>query len=124
MNIAICYSGFLRNIDITYENIKRNLIGDHNCHFYIHTWETPEYEEEINFASFNLINQSEFDAICVEEPKNFELNPYAFINSKTTSDEYKKQLKSSGENKIYFEPPSEDNGYTFHKNLEVVKFKY
>jgi len=120
MNIAICYSGFLRNIDITYENIKRNLICDNNCHFYIHTWDTPEYKNEIDFA----ISKITPDGICTEEPKKFELNPYSFINSKTTSNEFNNQLKTSGEDKSYFEPPSEENNYTFHKDLEVVKFKY
>jgi hypothetical protein len=120
MTIAVCYSGFLRDIEKTYLNIIKNLIGDNDVLFYFHTWDVPEYRDEINFAK----NEIQPESFCVEPPKNFELNPYTFINSKITPDEYKKQLNQSGEDKIYFEPPSEDNGYTFYKNLEVVKFKY
>jgi hypothetical protein len=120
MNIAICYSGFLRNIDLTFDNIKQNLIGNHTASFFIHTWNVPEYEEEVEYA----INKIKPIHYCIENPKPFELNPYFFINSDLTPEKYKEQLNKSGENKLYFEPASSENEYTFYRNLEVVKFKY
>ena len=118
MRVAVCYSGFLRNIQKTFPNIMSKILKTHDVDFFIHTWDVDEYGEE-NLYAKDIINPK---LILIEEQKRFERNPYRFINCNTTSDRYLKDLKLSGENKKFFEPPSAENNFKFDKELEVVKF--
>jgi hypothetical protein len=124
MKIAICYSGFLRDIQSTYLNLKKCIVGEHDIDFFIHTWDVKEYYDEINFAK-NIIKPK---IIFCEKQKPFEMNPYNFINSKVTPEEYqnelnlnRKKLYELGEDKKFFPPPSEENEFNFVKDKEVLK---
>lgn len=118
MKVAVCYSGFPRNIQKTFPNIVSKMLKTHNVDFFIHTWNVGEYQNEIDYVK----NEISPKLILVEEQKKFERNPYYFINSKTTSEEYLNQLNLSRENKKFFPIPSEENSFKFYKDLEVVKF--
>lgn len=120
MKVAVCYSGFLRNIQKTFPNIMNKMLSSHEVDFFIHTWNVEEYQNEINYSKENIAPK----LILVENQKNFERNPYYFINATVSPDEYLNQLNSSGENKIFFPVPSEENNFKFNKELEVVKFGY
>jgi len=120
MRVAVCYSGFLRNIQKTFPNITKKMLNEHEVDFFVHTWNVDEYSDEISYSK-NIISPK---LILVEDQKRFERNPYGFINCNTTSDQYLEDLKSSEENKKFFEPPSEQNNFKFDKELEVVKFGY
>ena len=39
MKVAVCYSGFLRNIEKTFPNILDKMLSSHNVDFFIHTWD-------------------------------------------------------------------------------------
>ena len=112
MNIAVCYSGFLREI----QNTGLNLI---NCDvdYYVHTWDMPEYQDEINY----MIPIA--DRMVAEKPKAFEMHPYYTINPDVDSLEYRDQLKASSENRKFFPFPT-GRGYEFDKRVEVVKLGY
>lgn len=118
MKVAICYSGFLRNIQKTFPNIMSKMLKTHDVDFFIHTWDVDEYKEE-NFYARDVISPK---LILIEEQKNFQRNPYRFINCNITDTQYLKDLKLSGENKKFFEAPSTENNFKFDKELEVVKF--
>jgi hypothetical protein len=121
MKVSVCYSGFLRNLHNSFDNIRSNLLDGHEVDYYIHTWENTEYNDQIKYAE-KALNIKE---IVVESPKNFEINPYLFINHNTNPKDYEKEVSFfSEESKIFFSPPSKENQYNFHKDLEVVKFKY
>jgi hypothetical protein len=120
MRVAVCYSGFLRNIQKTFPNISQQMLKGHDVDFFIHTWNVPEYSEEISYSKSTICPK----LILVEEQKAFEKNPYGFINCNTTPEQYLNDLKSSGEDKKFFEKPSKENNFDFNKDLEVVKFGY
>jgi len=120
MRVAVCYSGFLRNIQKTFPNISQQMLKGHDVDFFIHTWNVPEYSEEIFYSKSTICPK----LILVEEQKAFEKNPYGFINCNTTPEQYLNDLKSSGEDKKFFEKPSKENNFDFNKDLEVVKFGY
>tara|TARA_R110000868_G_scaffold208480_2_gene457915 strand:- start:1114 stop:1920 length:807 start_codon:yes stop_codon:yes gene_type:complete len=120
MKIAVCYSGFLRNIQKTFPNIVSKMLKTHDVDFFFHTWNVEEYQNEIEYSKNNIRPK----LFLNENQKNFERNPYYFINSKITSDEYLCQLKQSSENKKFFPIPSEENNFKFYKDLEVVKFGF
>lgn len=120
MKIAVCYSGFLRNIHQTYTNTISKIGNKHEVDFFIHTWNVDEYVDEINYAD-EVIQPK---LMLCETQKSFERNPYHFINSYTTPEEYKTKLENSGEDKKFFPVPSEENNFNFNKEKEVVKFGY
>lgn len=120
MKVALCYSGFLRNIEKTFPNILTNFIKDYDVDFFVHTWQVDEYVEEIEYIRTKICPK----LMLIEKQKKFERNPYTFINCETTEEQYLKDLKSSGENKKFFQVPSEKTNFQFHKDLEVVKFTY
>ena len=120
MKVAVCYGGFLRNIQKTFPNIMSKMLETHDVDFFIHTWNVDEYKEENLYAKNEICPK----LILIEEQKKFERNPYRFINCKTTPDQYLEDLKSSGEDKKFFEIPSEENNFKFDKDLEVVKFRH
>jgi len=118
MKIAVCYSGFLRNIQKTFPNIMSKMLDTHYVDFFVHTWDVEEYQNEIDYVKEKIKPK----LILVDTQKTFEKNPYYFINSKTTSDDYLNQLEQSREDKKFFPVPSEENDFKFYKDLEVVKF--
>ena len=121
MKVAVCYSGFLRSIHDTYPHIISQLsLGSHDVDYFIHTWDVPEYDSEIKYARKFIKPKM----MMCETQKKFERNPYHFINSDLTSSQYLQQLTESGEHKKYYTPPSQENNYHFHKELEIVKFKH
>lgn len=120
MKVAVCYSGFLRNIEKTFPNIMEKMLSSHTVDFFIHTWDVEEYEDEIEYSK-KYINPK---LILKEKQKHFERNPFTFINANTTEQEYKIQLEESGENHKFVPTPSEQNNFHFDKELEVVKFGY
>tara|TARA_Y100000114_G_scaffold156679_1_gene184748 strand:+ start:1343 stop:2167 length:825 start_codon:yes stop_codon:yes gene_type:complete len=121
MKIAICYSGFLRNIEKTHFNILNKFkLKSHEVDYFIHTWDVPEYSLENEYARNNIKPK----IMMCESQKKFEINPYYFINANLTASEYSDQLIKSGENKKFYDPPSKENNYCFHKDLELVKFKH
>ena len=40
MKIAVCFSGHIRSLPHTYENIRKNLLEPNSADVYIHTWDT------------------------------------------------------------------------------------
>ena len=124
MKIAVCYSGFLRDIQSNIIKFQNNVIKDNEVDYFIHTWDVDEYSSEIKFAEEYLKPKFLF----AEKPKSFEINPYDFINSKITKEEYeedlkrnRKELESLGENKKIFPPASVENNFSFLKEKEVLK---
>jgi len=124
MKIAVCYSGFLRDIQSNISNFQTNIIRDNQVDYFIHTWDVDEYFSEIKFAEEYLKPKFLF----AEKPKSFEINPYDFINSKVIEEEYREELEfniekleSLGENKKVFPPASIKNNFNFLKEKEVLK---
>jgi hypothetical protein len=120
MKVAVCYSGFLRNIEKTFPNILDKMLSSHSVDFFIHTWDVEEYEDEIEYSKKNINPK----LILVEKQKHFERNPFSFINCDLTEEEYKIQLQNSGEHHKFVPIPCEQNNFKFDKELEVVKFGY
>jgi hypothetical protein len=120
MKVAVCYSGFPRNIQKTFPNIVNKMLKDHDVDFFIHTWNVDEYQDEIDYVKKDIVPK----LFLVEDQKKFQRNPYYFINSKTSPEEYLNQLNLSKEDKKFFPIPSKENGFEFYKDLEVVKFGY
>lgn len=120
MKVAVCYSGFLRNIQKTFPNIVEKMLKGHDVDFFVHTWDVDEYSDEISYTKQTI----EPKLILIEKQKRFERNPYTFINCKTTPEQYIQNLISSGEDKKFFMKPSEENNFEFDRDLEVVKFGF
>lgn len=120
MRIALCYSGYLRLLEKTFPYIKNLVLGNHEVDYFIHTWDNQLYSSELLFAK-KVLNPK---FLIQETPRNFERNPYSFINCDLTEDQYLDQLKKSGEDKIYTAIPSEKNNFNFDRTAEVVKFRY
>ena len=77
MNIAICYSGFLRNIITTFPNVKENILKDNNCDFFLHTWKHDSlYKDELDY----FLDNAKPKLWLVDEPKSFEEHPYYYGN--------------------------------------------
>lgn len=74
MKLAVCYRGHLRTLSKTFENQKEKLFKNNDVDFFCHTWNV--YPEEIDFLK-NVVNPKR---LLIEEPKNFEMNPYSDIH--------------------------------------------
>lgn len=122
MKIAVCYSGFLRSIRDTYPHIISQLsLESHDVDYFIHTWDTSQYSDEIEYTKEYIKPK----LMMCETPKEFQRHPYNFINPDQSFSDYCDEFEKAGEDdKKIFEPPSQDNNYHFHKDLEVTRFKY
>jgi hypothetical protein len=91
MRIAILLSGQLRNIDIGYEFIRKNLMDGYNCDVFIHSW----YDSNSIGTKFShwwpstLQIGSDKKVIDMYRPKKFLIEPQEEIDVKTyNADKY------------------------------------
>jgi hypothetical protein len=128
MKVAIEYSGHLRFIQETYENMKEHLTANEEIEFFVfcHTWDESK-EEDIDYL-LNIIKPKRY---LIETQKKFEKNPYLLINSDITHDDYLNDPLRIEHNELYphdykpfFEKPSSENNFTFYKDSQVVKIGY
>ena len=128
MKVAIEYSGHLRFIQETFENLKQALQANEPIEFYFfsHTWEDSK-PEDIAF----LLNAVKPKRYLIESQKDFERHPYLLMNMDMTHEEYLHDPlrldyneKNPQDRKEYFEKPSPENGFSFHKDLQVVRMDY
>jgi hypothetical protein len=77
MKIAICYRGYLRTIDQTFDSHKKFFsLDDHEVDYFIHTWDGDDNQKnQIEFAKKNINPKR----ILIEEPKEFQKNSYHTI---------------------------------------------
>ena len=85
MNIALCFSGHLRNFDKCISNIKQNIIVPlseiSNIDTFLSTWNTKNCRVEKTEIDLSLV-KSELTPVQieVEEPKLFNTNSTDFLN--------------------------------------------
>lgn len=118
MIVAICFSGFIRSIRKSIDSYVRFLKGASEIHIFVHTWDVENYAKEIE----DIKKHPFVKRVFCEQPYPFEINPYETINVQISPEEYRKEIALKGQNKIFFETPSFENNFKFHKNKEVVRY--
>jgi len=84
MNIALCFSGHLRNFDKCIDNIKQNIITplkeSNNIDIFLSTWNVKNCRTEKEPINLQLIEEKISPAVIdVEEPKQFTTNSTNFL---------------------------------------------
>ena len=96
MKIAVCYSGFLRNIITTLSGLRSKILQDHDCDFFLHTWKhETQYKDELDY----FLSEAKPKSWVVDTPRPFEEHPYYFGNvssinwDQLTSERFNKEEK-------------------------------